>query len=88
MTFKLQDPSDTLNYRHDWSDFLAEGESIASRVWSIDPDGSPSVLSNTTSESVTVSGLAKGKVYLLTEQITTSIGNVAQRSFPIRCEEY
>lgn len=88
MTLKLQDPGDTLTWQHDWTDFLASGETIDSRVWTIDPDDSPTLLSDTTAEAVTVAGLTKGRVYLLTEQITTNVGNVAQRSLTIRCEEY
>ena len=85
-----QDPNDeAVDYQHDWSDFLAAGDSISSRVWSIDPDdgGSPSILSNITSAAVFVGNLDLGLVYVLSEKITTANGVIAQRSITIRCEE-
>lgn len=84
-----QDPNDDLNYQNDWTDFLvaSPAETIASRVWTIDPDSSPTLLANITSAAVQVSGLTKGVVYRLSEKITTSNSNVAERSITIRCEE-
>lgn len=87
MTYKLQDPGDTLTWTHDWTEFLAGGDSISARLWSIDPDASPSHLSNGTTAIVTVAGLQAGQVYLLTEKITTAAGVVAERSLTLRCEE-
>ena len=83
----LQDPADGLDWQQDWSDFLAEGDTIASRQWTIEPDGSPTHLANATEEAVTVSGLSAGVVYRLSEKITTAAGVVAERSITIRCEE-
>ena len=83
-----QDPNDeAVDYQHDWSDFLASGDSISSRVWSIDPDASPSYLSQITSAAVFVGNLDLGVVYVLSEKITTANGVIAQRSITIRCEE-
>lgn len=87
MTFKLMDPSDVLDWTHDWSAFLAGGDSISSRLWTIDPDASPSHVSDTTAAAVKVSGLAAGTVYRLSEKIVTSAGLTAERSLTIRCEE-
>lgn len=86
MTYKLMDPADRLDWTHDWSDFLGAGDSIASRVWSIDPDDSPSLLSDATSATVIVSGLSAGQVYHLAEKITTAAGYIAERGLTIRCE--
>ena len=90
MPLKIMDPNDTLSWQHDWTDFLATGESISSRVWTVDPDDSPSLLSNTTSAAVVISGLTAGQVYRLSERITTNAtpANVAERALTIRCEEY
>ena len=85
--FQTQDPGDTLTWSNDWTDFLASGDSISSRVWTIDPDTSPSLLSGITGATVTVAGLTAGTVYSLTEKITTANGVVAERSTTIRCEE-
>lgn len=84
-TLKLQDPADGLDWAHDWSDFLASGDAIASRVWTMDPDDSPSLLSNTTTATVIVTGLSWGTVYRLEEKITTDNGVVGQRSLTIIC---
>lgn len=85
----LMDPSDSLNFSNDWSDFLvaSPAETISSRLWTIDPDASPSLLSNTTTASVQVAGLSKGNVYRLSEKITTSNGNTKETDITIRCEE-
>ena len=86
----LQDPNDTLDYQHDWTDFLAVGDAIASRVWSIDPNdgGSPSIIvSGGTSASVFVGHLTAGIVYRLSEKITTTNGIIAERAITIRCGE-
>ena len=85
-THRLMDPSDSLTWQHDWSDVLADGETIASRQWTADPDSSPSVLSSATSEAVTVARLVLGFAYRISEEITTSAGNVHERSITIRCE--
>lgn len=87
MPLRGQDPGDTLTWTHDWSDFLAESETISSRVWTIVPDSSPSLLSSTTAAAVVVAGLTRGTTYLLTEQITTNLGNVKQKSLTLRCEQ-
>ena len=81
-----QAPGGTLTWSHDWSDFLAAGETIASRVWTIDPDESPTLLADTTAAAVTVAGLAAGTVYRLTETVTTSAGVIAPRAIVIRAD--
>ena len=85
--FVLQDPSSDLSYSNDWTDFLAAGESISSRAWAIAPDASPTLLSNARSATVRVAGLTAGVVYQLSEKITTSSNNDAERSITISCEE-
>lgn len=87
MPLKVMDPDDKLDWSHDWTDFLASGDSISSRVWSINPDASPTLLSNTTSASVTVDGLTAGVVYRLSEKITTANGLDGERSLTIRCAQ-
>ncbi len=83
----LMDPSDNLNWSNDWDDFLAVGETISSQVWTLDPDASPTLLSNTTTSAVQITGLTAGVVYRLSEKITTSASNDGERSITIRCEE-
>ena len=85
MALKLQDMADALKWARDWSDFLATGENITSRQWTIDPDESPPLLTNPTSENVTVSNLRFGVVYRVSLAIVTDAGNTAKRSFTIEC---
>lgn len=87
--YQLIDPQSSLDFKHDWSDFLADGDSVASQQWTIAPlnDGSPTTptLTNATAASVTVSGCEAGKVYHLTEHIVTAVVE-ADRTIVIRCE--
>lgn len=85
--FKTQDPTENLDWSNDWTDFLADGDAIASRLWTIDPDESPTLLTDTTTSAVKVTGLTAGVVYRLSEAITTNNGVVGERSIVIRCEE-
>jgi hypothetical protein len=85
--FQIQDPGDTLDWSNDWTDFLAGGDSISSRQWTINPDTSPTLLTNATTAAVKVAGLTKGLTYILTEAITTANGVVGERSIVIRCED-
>ena len=82
-----QDPDATaVDYQLDWSAYLASGDSIVSRLWTINPDESPSLLSQITSATVFVGQLVLGVVYELTEKITTANGVTDQRGITIRCE--
>ena len=87
MTIRLMDPSDKLSWSHDWADFLADGDSISSRTWTIDPDASPTLLSDTTLAAVVVDGLTAGVSYRLAEKIVTANGEEAERSLTIICED-
>jgi hypothetical protein len=91
MAYVLIDPNETLNFSHDWAtDFLAQGETIASRQWLIGPlngttPETPTLVGDTT-DTVFVQGCVLGRVYHLTERITTSAGVVADRTIVLRCE--
>ena len=91
MSYVLADPDSMLNFSHDWSDWLAVGDTISSRQWAIEPlnDGTPAtpVLAGDTTDIVFVSGLQSGKIYKLTEEVTTAAGVTDQRTIVIRCED-
>lgn len=91
MAFVLIDPQSVLDYEFDWSDWLGEGDSISTHAWSISPanEGTPSqpVLTSETQSAVKVSACEVGKVYRLTDHITTTSGLEADRSVILRCEE-
>lgn len=97
MPYRLIDPGETLDFACDWVAFLADAGSPADAIdtsnWSIEPvEGSPGtpVLSGAqvigAMTSVFVSGAVLGRVYRLTNAITTMQGRAAERSFTLRCD--
>lgn len=92
MSYVLADPDSVLNWSHDWAtDWLAEGDTIASRQWSIMPLNGTSpetpTLTNDTADIVFVSGLQAGKVYHLTEHVVTTAGVEDERTIVLRCDD-
>lgn len=89
--YRLQDPDETLHYSIDWDDgWLPSGETIASATWAITPTG-PTVTDlgedgTATISSAEVSGLTRGTVYRLTNTVTSSGGEIGERSLVIRCD--
>lgn len=86
MSIFLKDPGEKLDYPITWSDYLTEGETISSSAWSL-PSGitQDSVSSTTTSATIWLTGGTHGEEYLVTNQITTSAGRIAERSIKILC---
>ncbi len=90
MTMKLQTAGGKLTWSFDWTtNYLDQTtspvETIDSRQWSINPDASPTHLSNATSATVTVDNLVFGNTYILTEFIVTSAGVEEEQSLTIVC---
>lgn len=81
----IQDPLAVLNYSFDWEEeWLAVGETIASRQWTITP---AATLAGDTTATCFVSGLVEGTTYYLTEHIVTN-GNVQdERTVIILCAQ-
>jgi len=84
--FQIQSSGSALFWQNDWTDWLAAGDTVATQQWTITPDESPTLLANATSTAVTVSGLAEGTKYSLTEVMTTTLGETGTRSITISCE--
>ena len=72
-----------LDYTHDWTDWLAAGDSIATHSWAISPTGP--ALQNASSATVVASGFSPGVVYRLRETITTNAGLTEARDVVLRC---
>jgi hypothetical protein len=91
MALFLIDPQEKLDFTHDWSGFLAEGDAIISRQWAISPLNGTSpespILSEATAEDVMVEACQAGKVYKLTESIVTAAGIRSDRTIVLRCED-
>jgi hypothetical protein len=83
MGYYLQDPDEKLDWQHDWDSWLASGDSIDTRTWTIAPTGP--TLTNATSAAVTVEGMTLGQTYHLTETVTTANGLIGDRTITIRC---
>lgn len=90
MAVILKDPSAVLDYTHDWDDeYLLGGETISTSTWAVSPSGLTidSESETTTTTTVWVSGGTAGKVYLLTNTVTTSASRTEQRTLTIRVED-
>lgn len=90
MAYELVDPESVLSWSHDWSDWLGEGDEIVSNLWTItqENEGSPTTptLANATTDTVLVSGLIAGRIYHLTERVTTTAGLTDERTITLRCD--
>lgn len=82
-------PDGKLTYSFDWSDWLADGASISSRQWSVEPqtsDSPPSPrLTDATSAVVTIDNGEHGKEYRLSEDVVASDGTSDVRTVTIVC---
>lgn len=78
-----QDAAARLDYSEDWSDFLADGDDIANSQWNADIPGltltQPFIAGAVT--TVWVSGGEAGKVYRISNTISTTAGRVDVRYF-------
>ncbi len=91
----LKDPNALIDYAIDWSaDYLASGEQITASSWFILPQGAVGDLSVDHSlapvtgvVTVFVTGGIAGKLYRVTNRITTNQGRTDERSITIRIEE-
>lgn len=81
----LKDPDAVLDWRWDWSEWLAESEVIVDSVMTVSAgitlDSSSFTLATTTAW---LSGGAAGSPYLVANRITTNQGRTDERSITIR----
>jgi len=85
----LIDPDASLDYGHDWTDWLVAGDTISSSTWAITPTG-PTLTNSTndtTSTTVWVEGCTAGVTYTLTNHVTTDDGREDDRSLTLRCRQ-
>lgn len=83
-----KDPSAVLDYGFDWSAWLADGDTIASVVWTV-PTG---ITKDNQSESTTIatvwlSGGTAQTQYLVGCKITTAAGRVDERTLTVNCND-
>lgn len=86
----IKDPNAVLDYKFDWSDWLAAGETISTRTITagsgITVDSS-SITDTNTSVTVWLSGGTAGDSYDVTCQIVTSDSRTDERTIVIVCRD-
>lgn len=89
-----KDPNAVLPYGFDWSDWLEEGDAIASATWTITSptgDASPVVVdSDSETDTVATAVLSAGTVgntYFATCRITTDSGYIDDRTLTIEVKQ-
>lgn len=87
----VKDLDAILDYTLDWSQFYLEStETISTSSWTVSPTGSlviDSDSNDTTTTTVFVSAGTRGKIYRLTNKITTSKSRTEERTLTVRVEE-
>lgn len=83
-TPELVRPDSDLNFSFDWSSWLPDSVTIASRLWTVTPSGP--TLANETTAAVRITGFTAGLVYRLRETVTLSDGQDDWRERVLRCQ--
>jgi len=83
-----KDKDAVLDYAVDWSDWLADGETISTSTWTV-PTGLTKDSDSKTDTVATVwlSGGTAATTYTVANKITTSGGRTDERSIYILCKE-
>jgi hypothetical protein len=93
MTLLMKDPSAVLDYAIDWgAEYLGDGDLLAKSSWTVEPDEADGVVivsSNYSGRLSTVQagGGAPGKLYRLSNSVTTQSGRTDERSIMLRVEK-
>ena len=92
MTFLLKDPAAVLDYAVDWGAEYLSGDALADSAWSVSPDepGGASIAGSSFDllvATVQVAGGVPGKIYQVTNHVTTASGREDSRSIILRVEK-
>jgi hypothetical protein len=92
MAFLLKDPAASLDYVVDWGAEYLDGDAIAASSWSVSPDepGGASIAGSSFDllvSTVQVAGGLPGKIYQITNHVTTASGREDSRSITLRVEK-
>lgn len=81
----VKDPDATLDWRWDWSEWLADGEVIIASTMTVSAGlVMDSNSFSATSTTVWLSGGTAGQPYSVANRITTSAGRIDERTITIR----
>lgn len=92
MTLLLKDPEAVLDYAVDWGADYLTGDVLTESGWTVSPDepGGVSVVSSRFDHlvsTVQVGGGIAGRLYRLTNQVSTAEGRADSRSIMLRVEK-
>jgi hypothetical protein len=92
MSFLLKDPEAVLDYAVDWGADYLSGDALADSAWSVSPDepGGASIAGSNFDlliSTVQVAGGEPGKIYQITNHVTTASGREDSRSIALRVEK-
>ncbi|MBA3667763.1 MAG: hypothetical protein H0W65_08575 [Sphingomonas sp.] len=92
MTLLLKDPLASLDYSVDWGSDYLDADGLAASSWTVEPieAGGVTVVSSEFGPlfaTVTVSGGVPGRLYRLTNHVTTAGGYEDSRSIMLRVEK-
>jgi hypothetical protein len=84
----LKDPDAVLDWVWDWSEWLANGETITNSVFEASVGIEIQSTSNTaTSATVWLAGGSPGQPYRVSNRITTTAGRIDERTITVRVIE-
>ena len=80
----IKDPQAVLDFRVDWSAWLADGDAIDTSNWTV-PEGitQASATHDDTTATIWLSGGTLGETYSLTNRITTEQGRTDDRTIRV-----
>ena len=88
----LKDPGSTLDYRVDWTAACADGQTVLTSEWLVEPAQSGGLMVGGQSLSgllatVRLSGGGRGILYRIVNRVTFSNGLVDERTIALRVED-
>ncbi len=91
MSFLLKDPEAALDYALDWGAEYLSGDALLDSSWSVTPDepGGAAIVGSQFDllvATVQVAGGVPGKIYRVTNHVTTASGREDSRSIILRVE--
>ncbi len=82
---EVKDPADTADYTVNWALWLATAETISSVAWTVPTGITNSATTNTTTTAtIRLTGGTADTEYTIACKVTTSAGQIAERSFTVR----
>lgn len=83
-----KDPDGWTDYTVDWASYLNAGDTIASSTWTSGDLTVSSQVYTSTTATVTLAGGTVGKVYTVTNKVTTAGGLVEDRTINVVVEDH